>query len=96
MQLLSTIGAYLPNPFAKGADGSGSGVRPELADVAPVGPIVTAYDEEHIDTYLRLLNAAQDGASWREVSRLVLRVDPDLDAERARRMFDSILRAPNG
>ena len=51
--------------------------------------IVTAYDEEHIDTYLRLLNAAQDGASWREVSRLVLRVDPDLDAERARRMFDS-------
>ena len=38
-----------------------------------------------------VLNSAQDGADWRAVSRMVLRVDSDQDAERARPMFDSHL-----
>src|SRR5277367_227508 len=91
MQVLSTIRAYLPHLLAKGDVYPEPSIRRELADVAPVGPIITTYDEEHIDTYLRMLNAAQDGANWREVSRMVLSVDPDQDAERARRMFDSYL-----
>ena len=91
MQVLSTIRAYLPHLLAKGAVYPEPSIARELADVAPVGPIITTYDEEHIDTYLRVLNAAQDGADWREISRNVLRVDPDHDAERARAVFDSHL-----
>jgi hypothetical protein len=91
MQVLSAIRALLPHLLARGAADHEPDVRPELADIAPVGPIVTAYDEEHIDTYLRILNAAQEGRDWREFSRMVLRVDPDRDAERARGMFDSHL-----
>jgi len=91
MQVLSTVRAYLPYLLAKGAAYPEPSIRRELADVAPVGPIVTAYDEEHIDTYLRVLNAAQDGTDWREISRTVLHVDPDQDGERARLVFDSHL-----
>ena len=91
MQLLSTIKAYLPAFLAKGALQAEPGIRRVLADVAPVGPIITTYDEQNIDTYIRVLNAAQEGADWRDVSRMVLRVDPDQDAERARRMFESHL-----
>jgi hypothetical protein len=91
MQVLGTIRAYLPHRLAKGALNPEPGIRRELTDVAPVGPIITAYDEEHIDTYLRVLNAAQDGADWREISRIVLHVDPDQDRERARLVFDSHL-----
>jgi hypothetical protein len=42
-------------------------------------------------TYVRLLDAAKVGADWREVSRIVLHIDPDQDAERARRAFESHL-----
>ena len=91
MQVLSTIRTYLPYLLAKGAVYPEPSIRRELADVAPVGPIVTAYDEEHIDTYLRVLNAAQDGTDWREISRIVLHVDPDREPDRARHAFDSHL-----
>jgi hypothetical protein len=90
MQVLSTIRAYLPQFLAKGAHPEPS-VRPELTDVAPVGPIITAYDEEHIHTYLRVLNYTQEGADWRDITRIVLHLDPDQDADRARLVFDSHL-----
>jgi len=89
MQLLSTIRAYFPHFLAKGTRHNGASIQPQLVDVAPVGPTVTSYDEEHITTYLRVLNAVQDGADWRDVSRTVLHVDPDHDVERARQTFDS-------
>jgi hypothetical protein len=67
---------------------------PNIADVAPAGPALTVYDEEHLITYMRVLDADQQGADWREVSRIVLRIDPDREAERARRAFEShLLRA---
>jgi hypothetical protein len=50
---------------------------PHIADVAPADPAVTTYDEEHIVTYLRLLDADNEGADWRDVSRVVLHIDPD-------------------
>ena len=50
---------------------------PNVADLAPADPAVTTYDEEHIITYLRLLDADAEGADWRDVSRIVLRIDPD-------------------
>jgi hypothetical protein len=58
---------------------------------APSGPVLTAYDEEHMITYMRVLDVDQQGADWREVSRIVLRIDPDTEADRARRAFESHL-----
>ena len=37
---------------------------PDVADVAPDGPVLTDYDEQHVVTYLRLLDADADGADW--------------------------------
>jgi hypothetical protein len=58
---------------------------------APSGPVLTAYDEEHMITYMRVLDVDQQGADWRKVSRIVLRIDPDTEAHRARRVFESHL-----
>ena len=62
-----------------------------IADLAPTGSLLSTYDEDHAVTYVRLLDADAEGADWREVSRMVLRIDPDQEAERARRAFDSHL-----
>ena len=64
---------------------------PNVADVAPTNSALTTYDEEHIITYLRLLDADAEGADWREVARLVLHIDPELEPARARTAFDSHL-----
>jgi hypothetical protein len=64
---------------------------PDVADLAPTNPALTSYDEEHIITYLRLLDADSEGADWREVTRLVLHLDPELEPTRARAAFDSHL-----
>lgn len=64
---------------------------PQIADVAPNGPVLTAYDEEHMITYMRVLDTDQQGADWRDVSRIVLRIDPDNEADRARVAFKSRL-----
>ena len=63
----------------------------DVADVAPDGAMLTGYDRGHLVTYLRLLDADAENADWREVSRIVLRIDPDREPERARRAFDSHL-----
>ncbi|WP_076865936.1 DNA -binding domain-containing protein [Bradyrhizobium mercantei] len=63
----------------------------KIADVAPSAPELTPYDEQHVVTYLRLLDAQADNADWREVARVVLGVDPVLEPDRARRAFDTHL-----
>jgi hypothetical protein len=47
----------------------------DVADAAPTAPIPTGYDEQHLVTCLRLLDAAADGADWKEVARAVLHID---------------------
>jgi hypothetical protein len=42
---------------------------PDVADLAPTDPALARYDEEHLVTYLRMLDANEQGADWREVSR---------------------------
>ena len=64
---------------------------PDVADLAPTAPTLTAYDEQHIVTYLRLLDADADDADWREVSRVVLHIDPNVEPHRARQAFESHL-----
>jgi Uncharacterized conserved protein (DUF2285) len=62
---------------------------PEVDDIAPSGPALTAYDEEHLATYLRMLDADAQGADWREVARVVLHRDPA--ADRTKVTFESHL-----
>jgi hypothetical protein len=58
---------------------------PDVADTAPSDSVLTVYDEEHVITYLRMLDANAEGADWREVTRMVLHLDPDREPDRARK-----------
>jgi hypothetical protein len=40
---------------------------PQVADTAPNEPFLTGYDEQHLVTYLRLLDADAEGADWRKL-----------------------------
>lgn len=61
---------------------------PDVADSVPWSENLTPYDEEHLVTYLRLLDAESEGADWREVARIVLHRDPEAEVERARRCWE--------
>ena len=65
--------------------------RPNLADTAPTEDRLTAYDRAYLTTYLRLLDAAAEGAEWTEVTRLLLEIDPVEQPSRARVRYDSHL-----
>ena len=64
---------------------------PPVSDTAPSEPVLTGYDQEHLITYLRLLDADAEGADWSDVASVVLHIDPDRDTERARRAWESHL-----
>lgn len=53
-------------------------------DCPPDRPHLTAYDEAHLCDYLRLLDAADEGADWREVVTIIFGIDPDREPDRAR------------
>jgi hypothetical protein len=64
---------------------------PFFEDRAPEAQDLTAYDETHAKTYLRLLDAAADGAEWQEVAKIVFGIDPEREPERAKTMHHSHL-----
>jgi hypothetical protein len=64
---------------------------PPVADQAPDAAVLTAYDQEHLTTYLRLLDADAEGANWVDVARIVLQIDPNNEPERAQTAFESHL-----
>jgi Uncharacterized conserved protein (DUF2285) len=64
---------------------------PGVADKAPSDEILTPYDNDHLVTYLRLLDAEAEGANWSEVARIVLGMDPEQEPERARSAWESHL-----
>jgi hypothetical protein len=64
---------------------------PDVDDVTPTDDVLTAYDDEHITTYLRMLDAEAENADWREVALIVLHIDPEREPDRARRAYDSHL-----
>lgn len=64
---------------------------PPVADSAPDADVLTPYDEAHLVTYLRLLDAEAEGAEWTDVARLVLHIDPSEHPERACRAWESHL-----
>jgi hypothetical protein len=68
-----------------------SPLAPPVAETAPDADALTRYDEEHLVTYLRLLDADAEGANWQEVARLVLHMDPSREQVRAYRAWESHL-----
>jgi hypothetical protein len=64
---------------------------PPLSDNAPSDAILTRYDQQHLVTYLRLLDAEAEGADWRVVARIVLHIDPEREPDRAKRAWESHL-----
>jgi Uncharacterized conserved protein (DUF2285) len=64
---------------------------PRCSDLAPKVDCLTCYDEEHLVTYLRLLDAYADGADWEDVARLVLHIDAQREPDRARSALSSHL-----
>jgi hypothetical protein len=64
---------------------------PPFEDCAPADDRITAYDERHFITYLRLLDAELEGADWREATSIIFGFDVDKDAVRARAVHDSHL-----
>ncbi|EFI53018.1 DUF2285 domain-containing protein [Afipia sp. 1NLS2] len=64
---------------------------PPVEDFAPKTAVLTGYDEKHLVTYLRLLDADADGADWKEVAKIVLHIDPAREPDRARRAWESHL-----
>lgn len=64
---------------------------PPFEDRAPADDYITAYDERHFITYLRLLDAAKEGADWREVTGIVFGLDEKVDPDRSHSVHDSHL-----
>lgn len=63
----------------------------QFADRAPDASQLTAYDESHLTAYLRLLDADEEGADWRETAAAILGVDAATEPQRAKEMHDSHL-----
>lgn len=66
-------------------------LAPDFDDPPPQDAQLSAYDERHLVTYLRLLDAEKDGASWQKAAAIILGIDPDQDPARAKRIHDSHL-----
>jgi hypothetical protein len=66
-------------------------LNPPVDDRASDDDFLTRYDQEHLVTYLRLLDADAEGADWAEVARVVLHIDPSREPERAKRAWKSHL-----
>ena len=64
---------------------------PPFEERPPDSQKLTAYDERHLVTYLRLLDAADEGADWREIVSIIFGLDPEREPERARNVHDSHL-----
>jgi hypothetical protein len=65
--------------------------RVAFADQPPQSQSMTDYDRQHLALYARLLDAAEEGAEWTEVVRVLFGLDPNREHERARRVHDSHL-----
>ena len=64
---------------------------PTFLEEPPQGSMLTPYDREHMTLYLRLLDADDGGADWRETTAKILGVDAAVEPQRAKEMHDSHL-----
>jgi hypothetical protein len=65
--------------------------QPEFLDAPPLSQGLTDYDRAHLVLYLRLLDAAREGADWREVSQVLFALDPGQEPERCRQVHEAHL-----
>ena len=63
----------------------------EFLDSPPESVELTDYDRAHMKEYMRVHDAAAEGADWREAVTVIFGIDPDAEPERARRVHDSHL-----
>ena len=64
---------------------------PPFEDRPPALNVPGPYDARHFVTYLRLLEAAKEGAEWREVVKVTFGLDFEVESERARPVYESHL-----
>ena len=60
-------------------------------DAPPDSAELTDYDRAHMKAYMRVLDAATDGADWSEAVAVIFEIDAEVEPERARRVHDSHL-----
>ncbi|MER9362704.1 DUF2285 domain-containing protein [Mesorhizobium sp. M0500] len=65
--------------------------QPAVADEVPWAESLTAYDDEHFTTYLKLIDACADNASEEEMAQAILGIDPVQEPARAQRAVRSHL-----
>jgi hypothetical protein len=64
---------------------------PFFEDRPPQLDRVSPYDERHLTSYIRLLDAEAEGADWREAVAIIFGLDPEKEPERAKIVHDSHL-----
>ena len=64
---------------------------PPDGDEVPWSDRLTEYDMRHQETYIRLLEADNDGLSQEDMARRILGIDPAAEPERARKAVESHL-----
>ena len=64
---------------------------PAIHDEPPTAEALTAYDHAHLTLYLRLLDFAQSGGDWQQGVREILEVDPSIDPERSKHVYEAHL-----
>ncbi|MFZ2870990.1 MAG: DUF2285 domain-containing protein [Zavarzinia sp.] len=69
----------------------GADVTQPFQDHAPDQPALTDYDRQQAGRYFRLLDAAAEGADWREAVSLIFGIDAGREPGRARLVYDSHL-----
>ena len=72
------------------SDAEQPNTRP-VADTALEVIVLTTYDEQHLTTYLRLLDGEAANADWAEAAQIILNFDPNADTARARKAWESHL-----
>lgn len=65
--------------------------EPEIADSPVFADELTDYDYRVLYIYARLLMAEEQGADWTEAARILLRIDPEAEPERAFRVHHAHL-----
>lgn len=64
-------------------------------DSPPQAETITDYDERHMATYIRMLDATAEGADWREIVQVLFGLDAKLEPERAKAVHDTHLARAN-
>lgn len=64
---------------------------PGFLDRPPWGEDLTPYDRAHMALYMRLIDAEREGADWREVAQVIFGLDPNIEPDRSREVYQAHL-----